>query len=307
MEGSVDKEKLAKLQRMAAGVRVGGKGSVRRKKKAVHKAAPTDDKRLQSTLKRLQLSHLPGIEEVNIFKDNGSVINFKNPKVQAQISANTYVISGSAVTKSLQDMLPSIVNQLGTDNMPQMKSLMDQLGAAGMTGQGLTAAAQAASKGAANTADDDDDIPDLVDNVNFEDKATASAAVVDGDDDDDDDNADDGDVEDDAEEGDADEDEGADEHVVDISTSKDATADAAKDTTADSAKGDTADAAKNATADDAKNATADVAKDAGQDAGKDTTAKETVKVATKESDVKDDSAKQDSKHEGEPSAKPSDG
>lgn len=212
MEGSVDKEKLAKLQRMAAGVRVGGKGSVRRKKKAVHKAAPTDDKRLQSTLKRLQLSHLPGIEEVNIFKDNGSVINFKNPKVQAQISANTYVISGSAVTKSLQDMLPSIVNQLGTDNMPQMKTLMDQLGAAGMTGQGLSAAAQAASQGASNPADDDDDIPDLVDNVNFEDKATGAATAADADGEDQDGDAD-GDDEKDSED-EVDEDTDAKDDVV---------------------------------------------------------------------------------------------
>lgn len=171
MEGGVDKEKLAKLQRMAAGVRVGGKGSVRRKKKAVHKAAPTDDKRLQTTLKRLQLSQLPGIEEVNIFRDNGSVINFQNPKVQAQISANTYVISGDAVTKSLQDMLPSIVNQLGADNMPQMKSLMDQLGTAGLGAQNVTSGRPGAS------ADDgeDEEIPDLVDNVNFEEKATATA------------------------------------------------------------------------------------------------------------------------------------
>ncbi|CAN8065277.1 unnamed protein product [Agarophyton chilense] len=171
MEGGVDKEKLAKLQRMAAGVRVGGKGSVRRKKKAVHKAAPTDDKRLQTTLKRLQLSQLPGIEEVNIFRDNGHVINFQNPKVQAQISANTYVVSGQAVTKSLQDMLPSIVNQLGADNMPQMKSLMDQLGAAGIGGQ--------TSKAKPSTDDaDDEEIPDLVGADNFEEKATAEAANV---------------------------------------------------------------------------------------------------------------------------------
>lgn len=173
MEGAVDKEKLAKLQRMAAGVRVGGKGSVRRKKKAVHKAAPTDDKRLQTTLKRLQLSQLPGIEEVNIFKDNGSVINFQNPKVQAQISANTYVISGAAVTKPLQEMLPSIVNQLGADNMPQMKSLMDQLGA----GMGANAAAaQAAGEGADDA--DDEDIPDLVDNANFEENAAEGEEAV---------------------------------------------------------------------------------------------------------------------------------
>lgn len=171
----MDQEKLAKLQRMAAGVRVGGKGSVRRKKKAVHKAAPTDDKRLQSTLKRLQLHQLPGIEEVNIFKENGTVINFTNPKVQAQIAANTYVVSGPAVTKPLQDMLPNIVSQLGSDNMPQMKNLMDQLGASGIDAKGLAAEA------GADDDDDDDDIPDLVENATFEDAETADPAK-DGDD-----------------------------------------------------------------------------------------------------------------------------
>jgi hypothetical protein len=37
----------AKLQKLAQQVRTGGKGSVRRKKKAVHKTTTTDDKRLQ--------------------------------------------------------------------------------------------------------------------------------------------------------------------------------------------------------------------------------------------------------------------
>ena len=93
-------------------VRTGGKGSVRRKKKAVHKTASADDKRLQvalrvgaravrepaenctepdpllrahlkqGTLKRLGVNNIPGIEEVNLFRDNGSVIHFKNPKVR---------------------------------------------------------------------------------------------------------------------------------------------------------------------------------------------------------------------------------
>ena len=45
-------------------VRTGGKGSVRRKKKAVHKTAGTDDKRLQNTLKRLGINSIPAIEEV---------------------------------------------------------------------------------------------------------------------------------------------------------------------------------------------------------------------------------------------------
>lgn len=65
----MDLEKLKKLRGGASdSVRTGGKGSVRRKKKAAHKAQATDDKRLQSTLKRLGVNAIPGIEEVNIFK-----------------------------------------------------------------------------------------------------------------------------------------------------------------------------------------------------------------------------------------------
>jgi NACalpha-BTF3-like transcription factor len=45
----------------------------------VHKTTTTDDKRLQSTLKRLGVNTIPGIEEVNIFKDE-TVIHFVNPK-----------------------------------------------------------------------------------------------------------------------------------------------------------------------------------------------------------------------------------
>lgn len=89
-----------KLAKMAAQVRTGGKGSVRRKKKAIHKTTTTDDKRLQNTLKRLGVNNIPAIEEVNLFKDNGTVIHFNNPKVQASIAANTYVVSGHAETKS---------------------------------------------------------------------------------------------------------------------------------------------------------------------------------------------------------------
>ena len=89
-----------KLAKMAAQVRTGGKGSVRRKKKAIHKTTTTDDKRLQNTLKRIGVNNIPAIEEVNLFKDNGTVIHFNNPKVQASIAANTYVVSGHAETKS---------------------------------------------------------------------------------------------------------------------------------------------------------------------------------------------------------------
>ena len=42
-----------KLKQLQANVRIGGKGTVRRKKKVVHRTATTDDKKLQSSLKKL--------------------------------------------------------------------------------------------------------------------------------------------------------------------------------------------------------------------------------------------------------------
>ena len=70
---------VEKLQKLAGSVRTGGKGSARRKHKAMHKGSAMDDKKLQATLKRLGVTPIPGIEEVNIFKDD-DVVHFVNPK-----------------------------------------------------------------------------------------------------------------------------------------------------------------------------------------------------------------------------------
>jgi nascent polypeptide-associated complex subunit beta len=60
--------------------RTGGKGSVRRKKKTMHKTATSDDKKLGSTLKKLGVTNIPAIEEVNLFTSDGKVVHFSNPK-----------------------------------------------------------------------------------------------------------------------------------------------------------------------------------------------------------------------------------
>ncbi|KAG9147844.1 hypothetical protein Leryth_003453 [Lithospermum erythrorhizon] len=102
---------VEKLMKMAGAVRTGGKGSVRRKKKAVHKTNTTDDKRLQSTLKRIGVNAIPAIEEVNLFQED-TVIQFINPKVQASVAANTWVVSGSSQTKSMLPSLLCLINYL---------------------------------------------------------------------------------------------------------------------------------------------------------------------------------------------------
>merc|ERR1712232_1328260 len=105
----------------------GGKGTVRHKKKVnTRSSAAQSDVKLGAALKKLGATNIPGIEEVNLFKEDGKVIHFVNPKVQASIAANTYIISGPSETKPLQELLPSIVSQLGVDNLSQLQNMAAQ-------------------------------------------------------------------------------------------------------------------------------------------------------------------------------------
>ena len=133
-DSGVDTDKIARLAKMAEAARLGGKGSIRRKHAPVHKTSSAqDDKRLQQVLKRLSMNVVPGarasipppspllfllscsrrpysaslcltcchpcvtgIDEVNLFKDDDTVIHFSNPKVQMSNGTNTFVVSGTA-------------------------------------------------------------------------------------------------------------------------------------------------------------------------------------------------------------------
>jgi len=156
-----------KLKQMQANVRIGGKGTARRKKKVVHRTATTDDKKLQSSLKKLSVNNIPGIEEVNMIKDDGSVIHFNNPKVQASLAANTFAVTGHAENKQITEMLPGILNQLGAESLTHLKRLASNV----TGGAGLGEVAGAGD-------DDDDEVPDLVENfdeASKDEKATEEA------------------------------------------------------------------------------------------------------------------------------------
>jgi len=147
----MNQEKLKQLQ---AQVRIGGKGTARRKKKVVHRTATTDDKKLQSSLKKLSVNSIPGIEEVNMIKDDGTVIHFNNPKVQASLAANTFAVTGHGENKQITDLLPGILNQLGAESLQHLKKLASNV----PTADGVDGTLDAGKD------DDDDDVPDLVEN-----------------------------------------------------------------------------------------------------------------------------------------------
>lgn len=126
-----------RLSKMQSQVRIGGKGTQRRKKKVVHKTN-TDDKKLQNSLKKLAVNAIPGIEEVHMIKDDGHVIHFNNPKVQASLPANTFAITGHAETKPVTDLVPRILNtdskNSDEDEVPDLVGDFDSAATKGVDG-----------------------------------------------------------------------------------------------------------------------------------------------------------------------------
>lgn len=77
----MDAAKVAKLQAAAAANRLGGKGTPRRKlPKRTKPASQQDDKKLQAALKKLNVQPITGVEEVNMFLEDGNVLHFTAPK-----------------------------------------------------------------------------------------------------------------------------------------------------------------------------------------------------------------------------------
>jgi len=154
-----------KLKQLEAQVRIGGKGSARRKKKVLHKTTVGDEKKLQTSLKKLGLNPIPSIEEVNMIKSDGSVIHFNNPKVQASLSANTFAVTGHAETKPITDMLPSILSQLGPENLDNLRWLASTLSKSSEDDKLVQTAP---------IAEEEEEMPDLVDN--FDEPSRTEAA-----------------------------------------------------------------------------------------------------------------------------------
>lgn len=153
----MDMEKLKKMQQS---VRIGGKGTPRRKMKKVHKSAGTDDKKLQTSLKKLNVQPIQAIEEVNMFKSDGNVIHFAAPKVHAAVPANTFAIYGNGEDKELTELVPGILNQLGPDSLASLRKLAES----------YQSMQKKEGEEGEKKEDDDDDIPELVAGEDFENK-----------------------------------------------------------------------------------------------------------------------------------------
>lgn len=99
------------LEKRLASVRTGGPGTVRRVTKTAHKGSSGDDKKVQATLKRLGVAPVSEIDEAYFFKLDKTVMFFNNPKLQASMHSQCFVVSGNFETKSINDIPPEVSSQ----------------------------------------------------------------------------------------------------------------------------------------------------------------------------------------------------
>jgi UDP-sugar pyrophosphorylase len=143
----------------------GSKNRMRRRKfRGSGRTANDFEKRLQSSLQKLGCSTIPGIDEVNLFKDDGTVLHFTKPKVDAEVQSNTFIVSGQFTHSKVEELLPGILPQMGVESLAKLKDYASSL--------------EALNPKYTEPEDDDDDVPMLVDeDMNFEEVAASDANV----------------------------------------------------------------------------------------------------------------------------------
>jgi nascent polypeptide-associated complex subunit beta len=134
-------------------------GAVRRKKKAAAKTGG-DDKKLGSVLKKMSMNAINGVEEVNIFKEDGAVIHIRQPKIQCSVPSNTFVVSGHTEVKRLEELLPGILTQLGPESMDYLRAYAEAMGGKAAAAAGKGPAVETIQEG----EEEDEEVPDLVEN-----------------------------------------------------------------------------------------------------------------------------------------------
>ena len=95
---------------------------------------------------------LQDIDEVNMFKDDNTVMHFKKPQIYFSVKENLLVVLGIPETKDIVEMLPEILKQVGPEQYNYLKSKIGDL-----------------QQFAGGPTADDDDVPELV--GNFEDES----------------------------------------------------------------------------------------------------------------------------------------
>ena len=131
MSEVTDAEILEARKKMAekfGNTQIGGKGTQRRKHEAKKRGNKVEaDKKIEAIAKKAQAKKLNDINEINIFKDDNTVIHFKKPILEYSFKEKVSFVSGIHETKNIKELLPAIIKQLGPKQFDLMKEYAETI------------------------------------------------------------------------------------------------------------------------------------------------------------------------------------
>lgn len=78
---------------------------------------------VKSIVKKVGAQQL-GVDEVNFFRDDNTILHFSKPEAYASIQNNTFIVTGEPETKNIKDLLPDILQQLGSKQHKILKDIV---------------------------------------------------------------------------------------------------------------------------------------------------------------------------------------
>ena len=90
----VDELKLEALRKLGQSLRLGGRGTARRKFKVVRKAGKMDDVKYQNALRKAGLNPVGEVEKVQVYHEDGTIWTYQNPRLHSNPQAAQFCIQG---------------------------------------------------------------------------------------------------------------------------------------------------------------------------------------------------------------------
>ena len=103
-------------------IKLGGKGTPKRKVKVVHHSTSNNDKQTKDIIKKLQAQPLQDLNEINLFTKDLKVMQFKNPDVYGNIPNQTFIVCGNHEEKTVKDNFAEFITQLSSAQMTELNN-----------------------------------------------------------------------------------------------------------------------------------------------------------------------------------------
>ena len=138
---NVDMLKLEALRKLGASLRLGGRGTARRKFKVVRKkGSKMDDGKIQNSLRKAGLNPIGEIDTIEMIREDGSALFFPSPRLLSNQQANTFCVQGDYEERAPTAQTAAQLAAAEFDQLSDIEKLR-RLAAADLPASGADAAA----------------------------------------------------------------------------------------------------------------------------------------------------------------------